>query len=363
MDGNTYQQQCLLTARSNQTPSFTPVGSVWKRLEGNATEALARLRTAQKRASAVAVAEAADLKVEADEKRETVEACKKRYVEAAEARGAMEAAEVVGRAVDEFQTACGKVYLDQLTRDDMTKYHHALRKRGLADRTVSNRHINLRSFILFTGLDADVVCGPAPRYEEQAVEIYEHDELEVFFESLTEEYDKLLFDTLLQCGLREQEAEYLEWPSINSKAKTLRVQSNERYGFKTKDAEQRDVALSEDLLARLLVYKEKRKGTRLVFGNKHDKPEGHMLRKLKKRVRESGLNCGHCATCISTDECGDWYLHKFRATYITTLLRNGVDIRTVMKLSGHSDLESIMRYLRPAEGKEVQDKVNSIKWR
>jgi hypothetical protein len=46
-----------------------------------------------------------------------------------------------------------------------------------------------------------------------------------------------------------------------------------------------------------------------------------------------------------------------------TVSRNGLDIRTVMKLSGHTDLESVMRYLRPAEGREVQSKVNSIKWR
>jgi hypothetical protein len=40
-----------------------------------------------------------------------------------------------------------------------------------------------------------------------------------------------------------------------------------------------------------------------------------------------------------------------------------LDLRTVMKLSGHSDLASVMRYLRPAEGTEVQNRVNAIQWR
>ena len=53
---------------------------------------------------------------------------------------------------------------------------------------------------------------------------------------------------------------------------------------------------------------------------------------------------------------------QVRATYITTLLRSGMDLRTVMRLSGHADMDSVMRYLRPAGTEEVQDRVNAITW-
>jgi site-specific recombinase XerD len=53
-------------------------------------------------------------------------------------------------------------------------------------------------------------------------------------------------------------------------------------------------------------------------------------------------------------------LHKFRRTYATTLLRGGMDLRSVMLLMGHSDLESTMRYLTPATGDVLRDKLNSI---
>jgi integrase len=104
----------------------------------------------------------------------------------------------------------------------------------------------------------------------------------------------------------------------------------------------------------------------LIFGKrggKEDVPDGHLLRRLKGLAKDAGLNCGACSTCIEGEECERWFLHKFRATYITTLLRAGMDLRTVMKLSGHSDLASVMRYLRPAEGTEVQNRVNAIQWR
>ena len=103
----------------------------------------------------------------------------------------------------------------------------------------------------------------------------------------------------------------------------------------------------------------------LVLGKRgglEDVPDGHLLRRLKVLVRNAGLNCGTCSTCVSSSECEHWFLHKFRATYITMLLRNGLDLRSVMALSGHSDIESVMRYLRPAGTAEVQDKVNAIMW-
>jgi hypothetical protein len=33
-----------------------------------------------------------------------------------------------------------------------------------------------------------------------------------------------------------------------------------------------------------------------------------------------------------------------------------------MKYTGHSDMETVLRYLSPAEGADTQDKVNSIVW-
>jgi integrase len=337
----------------------------WTRLDGNATDALAALKLAQQKQAAIAQAKGAGVEVVVDTERVTIKATRDRYYEAAIARGATEAAEVVCRAVDDFTVACGKTYLNELGRDDVTKYHVALRRRGMSDRTISNRHANIRSFLLFAGLNAKTICGPAPKYEKQVVEVFERGQLKKFFASLSTDYDNLLFRLLLQTGLREQEAMHLEWRSVNEKAKTLTVRSNPRYEFKVKDSEQREVPLNEELLGLLKAYRQKVSKHLLVFGRREgaeDKPDGHLLRRLKLLVRSAGMNCGHCETCISKKECERWFLHKFRATYITTLLRNGLDLRTVMKLSGHSDLESVMRYLRPAEGKEVQEKVNTVAW-
>lgn len=46
--------------------------------------------------------------------------------------------------------------------------------------------------------------------------------------------------------------------------------------------------------------------------------------------------------------------HKFRATFATTLLTRGVDIRTVQELLGHAEVSTTMRYLAVTDERKLQ---------
>jgi integrase len=345
--------------------SFEGSKTVWTRIEGNATEALASLKLAQKKSNAVATADGAGVQVVVDPKRTALRDAATKFVKAAVDRKAPEAAEIYKRTTDDFLDGCPKLFADQVCEDDVLQWHGRMRSRGLAERTVSNRHANLRAFLLSLGLNVKVVAGKAPKFEKTMPEIYERQELTNFFASLALDYDRLLFDVLLTTGLREREAMHLEWVDLSTARKTLKVRSKRAYEHRIKDAEEREMPLTQDLVDRLSAYRDLHPKATLVFGaggGKVDVPDGHLLRRLKLLVRKAGLNCETCETCRSNKSCSGWFLHKFRATYITMMLRSGLDLRTVMKLSGHADIESVMRYLRPAEGIEVQERVNSIDW-
>lgn len=157
---------------------------------------------------------------------------------------------------------------------------------------------------------------------------------------------------------------YLEWSDIDPDRKILSLKSKvKRYGFRLKDFEERELPLNDDLLKRLAAYRKSRAGRDTLIFPVHGHPDGHMLRTLKRLVRVAELNCGKCDGCVSESrECERWYLHKFRATYCTKLLRSGIDIRTVQAMMGHSDLASTMRYLRPAENEHTQARINGMNW-
>jgi integrase len=285
-----------------------------------------------------------------------------RFVQSAQDRGSMVAAQDYRLAGEEFLGIVTSTFADQITEDDFSKYQSALRKRGAADRTIFNRHVRVKSFLRFAGVDAKMFPERAPRYEKKLPEVYTPEELGSFFKSLTDEQYTVTFKLALQCGLREQELMHVQWADLNLVKRTLHVRSKPEWGFKVKDKEERIMPIPNVLLPLLSAFKEKSRGKLFITGTAGNRPNTHLLRTLKRLVKSAYLHCGSCASCIEHDECEQWFLHKFRATYCTTLLRGGVDIRTVQKLMGHSDLASTMRYLRPAEDAELQAKVNLIKW-
>jgi len=59
----------------------------------------------------------------------------------------------------------------------------------------------------------------------------------------------------------------------------------------------------------------------------------------------------------------NFFLHKFRHTFATNHLRDGVDIRTVQSWLGHRDIKSTMVYLKGIRSKDAAQKVNSASWR
>ncbi len=65
----------------------------------------------------------------------------------AEQRGALEAAEQARLVSEEFRKLLNrKTYVDEITRDDVFRFHAALRKRGCSERTVANKHQRLTSW-------------------------------------------------------------------------------------------------------------------------------------------------------------------------------------------------------------------------
>jgi integrase len=139
-------------------------------------------------------------------------------------------------------------------------------------------------------------------------------------------------------------------------------------GFRVKDSEQRELLLPDDLVVELKVWQESRPGKMLVLGTVNDRPNSVLLVSLKQLAEKAKLSCGRCEGCARLKEpgyrggCMEFTLHRFRRTYLTALLRSGVDVRTVQRLAGHSDLESTLRYLRPASGPELQAKINAVQW-
>jgi integrase len=134
-------------------------------------------------------------------------------------------------------------------------------------------------------------------------------------------------------------------------------------GNRIKDRAERSIPIPNELAEALKAWKEQRPDTVLVLGTVKDKPNSKWLQTLKRTARFAELNCGECGGCQGSGDCSRWYLHKFRATYTTRLLREGMDARSVMDITGHEDIETVMRYWKPLGLTESAAKIEAIYWR
>jgi integrase/recombinase XerD len=161
--------------------------------------------------------------------------------------------------------------------------------------------------------------------------------------------ERLWYEFFLMTGMREQEVMHVYWSDINFSAATVRVTHKADRGWTPKAYKEREIPIPAKLVFALKAHKAKsNKGCCLVFPTGGCNPKLDFLDCLKAVAERADL-----------DKSNFW-LHKFRATFATRCLWAGVDLRTVQQWLGHSDMESTMRYLKPARSKEVRDKVNEI---
>jgi integrase/recombinase XerD len=247
-----------------------------------------------------------------------------------------------------FQESCGKRNLEDIERMDLLKFTAFLKnEKKLSPRTVHNKFACVLTFLNSYGLPKLIGKKDRPRYVSEEVEIYEQDELEKLFKVCTP-YHATLYKFLLMTGLREQEAMYCAWNDVNLNASTVNMRWKPQYGFEPKAYREREVPIPAKLVHLLREFRPKDvKSTALVFSTASGKPDTHMLRALKRNAARAGM---------APD---DFWLHKFRATFATMHLSAGVDLRTVQAWLGHTNLESTIRYLKPARHEAVREKVNA----
>ena len=142
---------------------------------------------------------------------------------------------------------------------------------------------------------------------------------------------------------------YTYWSDANMRHATVRVTHKPDRGWTPKAYKEREIPIPSNLVDRLTAWKSKaKKGCNLLFATAGCNPKMNFLDDLKAVAERTNL------------DKDNFWLHKFRATFATRCLWAGVDLRTVQQWLGHSDMESTMRYLKPARSEAVREKVNQI---
>lgn len=252
-------------------------------------------------------------------------------------------------ALRNFAESCSKAHLEEIDRVDLLHFVKHLRDMELCDRTCHNRFEQVLTFLKANGITGLAKKRDWPKYVTQEPESYEDEELQKFF-AVCDLEERVFFEFYLMTGFRKKEVTFCTWSDVDLKNGVARVTAKPQHGFRPKDWEEREVPIPDRLIRSLKQWSKHRNGSEFVFPTRNGTPRKHrtQLLELCKAVAErAGL------------DADTFWLHKFRSTFATKHLQAGVDLRTVQLWLGHKDLESTMRYLKPARGKGIREKVNA----
>jgi len=146
--------------------------------------------------------------------------------------------------------------------------------------------------------------------------------------------------------MRKGELENLEWSDIDFERRKIKIRVKDDWSPKTNE---REIPINDGLLELLKHHRDKNKHSRWVFHHKGERIEPNSLRKkLISVAKKSGI-------------IGLTKIHTLRHTFASHLVMSGVDLPTVKKLMGHSDIETTMIYSHLAD-EHVDKAVERLKF-
>lgn len=270
-----------------------------------------------------------------------------------------------------FKTFCPKSHVDDVERQDLLDFATHCMKQGQAGKSIYNKLVVLSQVLKQHGKRKLLTSADWPSFVETVRPIYEDAELAKLFKTCAPE-EEVRFKFYLMSGFRDAEGRFVTWRDVDFKHPAVRVTAKPHSGFHPKNWEEREVPVPQKLIAMLQRFRPKDASPDApLFPSATGRPDGAMLEKLKAVAHRGKLNCGHCVVkhrledgtikinrCADGPYCTRWFLHKFRHTYATRHLQDGIDIRTLQQWMGHRDIASTMVYLKGVRNSDVQARIN-----
>jgi len=227
-----------------------------------------------------------------------------------------------------------KLFLDHVNKhpskineDDIKAYQAYL----MYEKKINAKTINLilSSLKFFFGeiLGNDITARiKRPKFEKKIPVTLSKNEIKKLLESIKNIKHRILLELLVSSGLRVSEAVSLRVEDIDFDEKTIHVKS----GKGNKD---RKTIISSSILKLINEYLDSRKrDSEYLF----EKKVGHIGVKLPQLVIKEAAKKAKIRKKVSC--------HTLRHSFATHLLNEGVDIRLIQVLLGHSDISTTQIY-------------------
>jgi len=162
--------------------------------------------------------------------------------------------------------------------------------------------------------------------------------------------------TGLLTGCRLNEIINLQWKNVNFKDGILKIRNKEN--FKTKTGKIRDIPISDELNRILiLIHNGGPPDNVIYFFN----PDDYIFKNSKGCIYNKNFISAKFKALLRQLNINEKYhFHCLRHTYITNLIKAGVNINYVKEIAGHSVIETTMNYIHLSTN-DLKNAVKSVK--
>lgn len=255
-------------------------------------------------------------------------------------------------------SAFGHMTLDRFTPDLLSKLQQSEKARGLSNSSVNRKTEVITAILNFSLKQRRIPYNPSLgfkklRPEKKEMEFWSQEEAVSFLDKMNDRYPAgsesrwvyVSYLVALNTGLRAGELWGLQAQDVTSDGMSLwiRRQFNrvtQDFG-PTKSKKARHVPCSPEVLSelQLLIAQSRLKPTQTIFRNEKGNPVCH-----------DNFSDRQFAKDLKAWNGKKIRFHDIRHTATTLMIANGVDIKTVKELCGHSDIDTTMNYVHLLSG-------------
>ena len=268
----------------------------------------------------------------------------------------------------------GRLYLSKLTPQEIQKFMNERLRKGLSPRTVQYLRAVLRKALnqaLKWGLVTRNVATlvDSPRVERAEIKPLFPQEAQRFLQAIQGDRLEALFSTALAMGLRQGEALGLRWHDIDWDSRLIRVRYSlqringklELSELKTKSS-RRDLPLIETVFAALRAHRNRQLQEKMLAGP-HWQETGFVFTTTIGTPLDARNVVRKYHALLKKAELSHNRFHDLRHSCASLLLAQGVPLKTVSDILGHSQISitaDFYAHIAPEMRREALGVMDSI---
>ena len=246
------------------------------------------------------------------------------------------------RQLQRFSDSIGKPF-DEISTYEIRYYLASLKDTGVSFRTLENYRSYISAFFQWLTREDFIIKNPcdkiAPiKYTIEVRHPFTDTEIDSLRSSCITERNRALVELLLSSGLRVTELISLNIDDIDFNRLSVHVRSG-------KGQKERITYMTDVCAMHLKKY---------LFTRTDQKPALFLSATKKNRITSGGVR-NVLKTIGANAKVTDVHPHRFRRTFATNLAKRGMNVQTIAKLMGHSDIQTTMVYVSLDESKIISE--------